>query len=105
MAAAGRLDTTPRSHKFLMCKGKMEASCQALMAVKQHSRHSNYSQGVPRGITGVHLAAYFGLETAARLVLGGIDPNMEDSDGRTPLWWAANNGHECFANMLLGIGI
>ena len=39
------------------------------MAVKQDLSYSNYSQEVPTQISGLHLAAYFGLEKAAIALL------------------------------------
>lgn len=30
--------------------------------------------------------------------------NVEDGDGRTPLWWAANEGHDAVARLLLKKG-
>src|SRR5579859_3000112 len=30
-----------------------------------------------------------------------IDPNMEDCNGRTPLWWAARKGHNVVVRLLL----
>ncbi|RYP09021.1 hypothetical protein DL764_001517 [Monosporascus ibericus] len=86
---------------FLESKVKVEASKQALMAVKKWSGHSNYSQEFPRQITGLHLAAYFGVENLARFLLGSNEPDLKDSYGRTPLLWAAENGHEAVVKLLL----
>jgi hypothetical protein len=49
---------------FLECEAKVEASSQALIAVKRYSRHLDYSQEFPRQMIGPHLAAYFGLKEA-----------------------------------------
>jgi len=32
----------------------------------------------------------------------GVNPDQPDKDGRTPLWWAACNGHEEVVKILLG---
>jgi ankyrin repeat protein len=29
-----------------------------------------------------------------------VDPDSKDSNGRTPLWWAAGNGHEAVVKLL-----
>ena len=29
----------------------------------------------------------------------GVDPDSKDEDGRTPLWWAAQNGREAVVAM------
>lgn len=39
---------------FLECKAKVEASSQALIAVKRYPWNSDYSQLVPRQMTGLH---------------------------------------------------
>jgi hypothetical protein len=53
-------------------------------------------------MTGVHLAAFFGLSQAIKALLdNGCDPNVKDIRGRTPLSWAAGNGHEGATKLLL----
>jgi ankyrin repeat protein len=86
------------------CEAKVEASSQALMAVKWYTSQSNYSQKVPRRITGLHLAAYFGVQEAVHAVLGSHYLNSTDSYGRTPLSWAAANGHEAVVKLLVEKG-
>ncbi|RYP49030.1 hypothetical protein DL768_005170 [Monosporascus sp. mg162] len=89
---------------FLECKAKVEASSQALV-VKRYSAYSGYSQDCPGQITGLHLAAYFGVDKAVnRLLLGGHEPDSEDSYCRTPLSWAAENGREAVVKLLLDKG-
>ncbi|EXA32209.1 hypothetical protein FOVG_16580 [Fusarium oxysporum f. sp. pisi HDV247] len=91
--------------EFLQCDTKVEASGQALMAVKQDFWKSGYSQKVPRQLTGLHLAAYFGVEEIANILLGQApNPNLGDSHGRTPLSYAAQRGHEAVFKLLLGKG-
>ncbi len=72
--------------KFLTCEMSVESSGQALMAVKLYSLHSNYSQAVPRQTSGLHLAAYFGIEEAAKALLQKkLETDAKDSHSRTPL--------------------
>ncbi|KAK4232662.1 ankyrin repeat-containing domain protein, partial [Achaetomium macrosporum] len=35
---------------------------------------------------------------------GKVDVNATDNNGRTPLSWAAGNGHEAVVKLLLGTG-
>ncbi|KAF7546388.1 hypothetical protein G7Z17_g8463 [Cylindrodendrum hubeiense] len=91
--------------EFLECEAKVEGSIQALMAVKQHPWHSNYSQEVPRRMTGLHLAAYFGQTEAANKLLTrehGLD--SKDSYGRTPLTYAAGKGQKAVVELLIDKG-
>ncbi|EHK19820.1 uncharacterized protein TRIVIDRAFT_171764 [Trichoderma virens Gv29-8] len=81
--------------RFLESKAKVEASSQALMATKGHSLDVNYSQTIPKKMTGLHLAGFFGVNKATDILLElGHSPNVEDSWKREPLWYAAQNGHE-----------
>ena len=55
---------------------------------------------------GLHCASIFGIdEIVAGLVeVGGCDINQRDCMGKTPLVWAAMNGHEGAVKILLGHG-
>ncbi|RYO80522.1 hypothetical protein DL762_007612 [Monosporascus cannonballus] len=91
--------------EFLEDVAKVEASSQALMAAKLYSRHSGYSQEVPRRMTGLYLAGYFGIGEAANTLLRyGQSADLKDSYGRTPLSWAAEKGHEAVVRLLLEKG-
>lgn len=95
---------------FLNCKAKVQASSQVLMDFGYHSLRSVYP-------TGLHLAAYFGIEGAIEALLqkkveidatntdGHLkkhtDLESKDADGRTPLYWAAWNGREAVVKLLL----
>jgi hypothetical protein len=84
---------------FLESEAKVSSSSQALMV---SGSYNNYSQGVPMQMTGAHFTAYFGLEEAMIVLLkNGHDPNFKDTYGRTPLSWAAENGHEAVVKQLL----
>ena len=91
---------------FLESEAKVEASSQVIMASRLYSIHSPYrwdSQRIPKQIKAVHLAAYFGLSEAMKCLLAyGHCPNLKDTYNRTPLWYAAYNGHENVIKVLLG---
>lgn len=75
---------------------------QVTKAFKLWSYDSGYSQRVPRQISGAHVAAYFGLREA--LLKTRYDLDLKNSDGRTPLSWAAENGHEAAVRLLVEKG-
>ncbi|KAH0499244.1 hypothetical protein TgHK011_006449 [Trichoderma gracile] len=92
-------DTKPSREllEFLNNQAMVDASVQTLRAVKRDSSHPDYSQEAPRGVTGLHLAAHFGLIGLPRVLLGdrhrhGWTLSSLDSDNQTPLFWAARNG-------------
>ena len=87
---------------LLGSEAKVSASSQALIASRLYS---DYSQRVPRQMTGVHLAAYFGLTGVIMALLKNRhNPDVKDTYGRSPLSWAAGNGHEAVVKLLLEKG-
>jgi ankyrin repeat protein len=97
-------EVTELASSFLESRRKVEASAQAMIAVPS-LWHSGYSQEVPKGMTGLHVAAYFGLEGALRrLVRSNGNPDQKDHSDRTPLSWAADKGHDAIVKLLLETG-
>lgn len=89
---------------FLENEDCVEASSQALIIGRQVSV-SGFSQQAPKRMTGLHLAAYFGVEKAAiQLLDQSRDVNVRDNHGRTPLWWAAQHGHTSLIRVLVARG-
>ncbi|KUJ13176.1 uncharacterized protein LY89DRAFT_153773 [Mollisia scopiformis] len=89
---------------FLQKQGHVGASSQALIAVKRWRGDIEYSQEIPKHMTGLHLAAYFGVDDAVRALLNNNSPDLKDSYGQTPLSWAAKSGHEAMVKLLLDKG-
>jgi len=86
---------------LLQSMPKMSASSQAGMASKDSV---GYSQKVPQQITGLHLAAYFGLSDAMlTLIMRGYSLNVTDSYHQTPLLLAAANGHKAAVSILIAV--
>jgi len=84
---------------------KVSACSQAMVASKGYSQDPCYARKVSRQIAGAHLAAYFGLEgVIIALLANGFDLEASDIYGRTPLSWAAENGHETVVKLLVGTG-
>lgn len=86
---------------FLRLEKNVEASSQALMAVEKFSGQRRFSQGAPKEMTGVHLAAYLGVTEAVRILTLEQNPDAKDSHNRTPLSWAAERGHTDVVKLLL----
>jgi hypothetical protein len=81
---------------LLESEAKVSSSSQAMMV------RGGYSGIVPKQMTGLHLAAYFGLsEAMIALLKHGHEPDSKDSYDRTPLSYAAENGHEAVVKLLL----
>ena len=91
--------------EFLQRQAQVEASSQALMAVKSWSGHGRYSQQIPKQMAGIHLAAHFGVKVVTwQLLEQGADVNAAAQNGETPLYWALSNGHLEVSRLLLDNG-
>ncbi|OZJ01361.1 hypothetical protein BZG36_05740, partial [Bifiguratus adelaidae] len=90
-ARAASADAVTLIMQFLENETKVSSCSQAMMARKATT--NVYDDG--QKMTGVHLAAYFGLqEVMASLVKIGHNPDFKDMYGRTPLSIAAENRHK-----------
>lgn len=84
---------------LLESKDKVFACSQAMLA---SGNYPGYSQNAPRQMTGLHLAAYFGLrESVAALIEKQPNFDSKDNSGRTALQWAAVSGCEAVVELLL----
>ncbi|KLJ13657.1 hypothetical protein EMPG_11420 [Blastomyces silverae] len=83
---------------FLEDKPKVEASSQVLIT------HARPFKPFSSQMTGLHMAAYFGVESSVRLLLSEKKMDARDHYGRTPLHWAAQNGCESVVKLLLERG-
>jgi ankyrin repeat protein len=85
---------------FLNKEGNTSSAHQVMFSPAY--RYSGYSQGGPQKLSAMHLLAHFGLENIASAHLNhGYDPDLRDTDGRTPLSWAAQNGAESVVKLLI----
>jgi Ankyrin repeats (3 copies) len=77
-------------------------STTKVSACSQAMIYDEYDDNHDTQMTGVHLAAYFGLVTSLSTLLERqCDINLKDKNGQTPLSWAARNGHEAVVKLLL----
>ncbi|KFX88304.1 hypothetical protein O988_09060 [Pseudogymnoascus sp. VKM F-3808] len=91
---------TPEVTTFLEKDAQVEAASQAqLRGFNLRIAVVGFLQ--PHEMTGLHLAAYLGLEDAVQFLIGRQNPDVKDSHGRTPLTYAAENRHEAVVKLLL----
>lgn len=91
--------------EFLECEEAINASLQAEMVYRNGSMNLYHLQNYPRHMTGLHLAAYFGIEETVRDLLGkGVDVDPKDDSRKTPLHWAAQSGHQAVVKLLILAG-
>lgn len=89
---------------FLQDVKKVEASSQGLLVPLKAPRYPE-SRGFLREVTGLHLAVYLGVHSAvSRLLQLRQDTDLNDSEGRTPLSYAARGGHKHIVQLLLENG-
>ena len=90
---------------FLQDDGLVSCITQ-IMSVNRHM-YKRYGQGFPLATTGLHLSARFGLVLLSRMLLAAdfgdssVDVDSKDTNGRTPLSYAASNGHEAVVKLLV----
>lgn len=86
---------------FLQSIPKVDASTQPLF-----NDHENLDRGdnSPLGMTGLHLAAFFGLNDSIVRLLNLVNIDRCDDMLRTPLSYAAMNGHHITVHLLLEKG-
>ncbi|MCJ1284853.1 hypothetical protein MMC26_004190 [Xylographa opegraphella] len=87
--------------ELLQCEIKAEAAAQALL---YRWPHGGYTQKFPGQMTGLHLAAYFGITESFAKILQSASVNAKDSYDRTPLSHAAEEGHSTVVKQLLEAG-
>lgn len=89
--------------EFLESEVQMNVSIEALR-IDAYERGAWEQRPPVRGMTGLHLAAYFGIEETVRALLKKtIEVNTYDGTGSTPLSWSSCNGHENVVELLLSI--
>ncbi|KAL4779153.1 hypothetical protein BJX76DRAFT_365505 [Aspergillus varians] len=82
-----------------LLESKKKVSCSAQILLEDRTWPT------PKELDGLHLASYFGLKsTVSMLIDRGCSVDSVDSAGRSPLSWAAEEGHVGLAQLLLKLG-
>ena len=85
--------------KFLVDDSKTATSSQVLFPSQA------FFQRPPKQFCGMHLVAYFGFKDIMMRLLREKGPDAKDSNGRTPLSYAAERGNEVVVNLLLNCNV
>jgi ankyrin repeat protein len=92
--------------RLLTCHAKTAATIQALGIIRPDSigyYHDRLHHATR--FSSLHLAAFFGVKEAVSILLQDCqNVNLRDGNGRTPLSWAAEKGHEAVLKLLLDKG-
>ncbi|KAK8851947.1 ankyrin repeat protein [Apiospora arundinis] len=86
---------------FFSMRSKVEAAAQGLLVEKRWAADGGYSQRFPKKMTELHIGALFGLYNVVAALMQPHNVNDPDSEGMTPLSYAAKNGHEAVVRLLL----
>ncbi|KAL4931920.1 ankyrin repeat-containing domain protein [Aspergillus undulatus] len=79
----------------------------AMLPTPRNAVHESLGTDKEKGwLSAMHIAAQKGHERILRVLLeqGNMDPNSGDSDGRTPIFYAAVGGHNSVVRLLLSHG-
>ena len=89
---------------FLKDPERLESTIQAAWQVGSKSQTSS-SWDVRKGINGLHVCAYYGLDFALSALTPTLNINSRDTElGQTPLMYACRQGHTVAVSKLLELG-
>ncbi|KAJ4251405.1 hypothetical protein NW762_011387 [Fusarium torreyae] len=91
----------PIVENLVYSKAHIEAVSEAWSCYGHKSMAAFRRGRKPKGVTSLHLAAYFGIDLLVRSLVQNIPKDQKDSFGRTPLSYAAQEGHETAVLVLL----
>lgn len=100
-----RLALTGEDVTFLASQPKIEAACQAAMAVDRYVVSVPKCNRFAKKMSSIHVAAYAGADSLVAALLKNPHAanviNLRDSHGHTPLSWASKRGHAAVVELLL----
>ncbi|CAI6099074.1 unnamed protein product [Clonostachys chloroleuca] len=89
---------------FIQNTSTSEAASQVMLVEKTGSWWES-KQNFGETLTGMHLAAYFGLDTIQKkLMTTGNSPNEMNNRYKSPIWYATKNGKADTINVLMEAG-
>lgn len=89
--------------ELLTHDGRISSCSQVMLLPDSHNLHS--SETSSKGVSGLHLVAYFGIEWLTHLLIDrGFDIHVRDSYGRDPLAWSVEYNHLGITKFLLACG-
>lgn len=99
---------TPYISRLIVSTARLEAAFQAIWAAWWPSGLPLDDESVTLGrqsMTGLHCSAYFGMQTLTQdLINTQLELDATDREKRSPLSWAAENGHVEIVRLLLSTG-
>lgn len=88
---------------FVKDDRRVSSASQVMLAVDYYRHKDDLNETKSCSpLSAMHVIAYFGFEKIiSELLNRGFKADVEDSTHRTPLWWAAWQGHEAVVELLL----
>jgi hypothetical protein len=89
--------------RFLKNSQSVNAAYEVYLVARETPKGIGSIPAMPHGITGMHLAALFGLEWIFKMLrdAGEKEFTVKDSNGHSPLWWAVDNKNTQVARHLV----
>lgn len=95
------MEPSAKLMSFVLNRNKVNLAIEKLHANSQILKHQ-FGTSVPKSITGLHFAVYFGAsKVVSNLLELGYKTSSKDNCGRTPLWWAAQGDQVTIVKLLL----
>ena len=88
---------------FMKDDSRVSSAGQVMLALDRCLYREDINNTISRSpLSAMHIIAYLGYEEMiSELLNHGFEADVKDSTHRTPLWWAALQGHEAVVDLLL----
>ncbi|KAI9768838.1 MAG: hypothetical protein M1840_004652 [Geoglossum simile] len=102
--AQGDAEETCQETALVFLQHNLKILCASQVMHTLEYRYPGYSEMFPRSVSGLHVAAGFGMRVIVDSLLKlGTGADSKDSGDRTPLSWAAEKGHLEIVKLLVGV--